>query len=152
MCFSQKIWKLHLSPPTVHFGFEKLFVERIFLLVFNVHTKSQERKNEIAQKKETVLTIFKHCISNRPKTEILYLKHSQRFRESFQKGPVYGFAFMNGLSHELQSLFVVLGLDFLHQRSPHPRKGGQRTKRKKIACAKSGKMCLWPSFTNHCCH
>lgn len=46
-------------------------------------------------------------------------------------GPAYGFEFMNGVSHELQSLFVVLGLNFLHQRSSEPRKGGQRTKRKK---------------------
>lgn len=138
---------------TAHSKCEKQFFERSFLLAYNDHTKSQERKKEIAWKKETVLTALSTSVSLTAQNSNCTLTTFTKIPWEFLDGACLWLWIMNGVSHELQSLFVVLGwIFFFHQSSPQLRKGGQRIKRKKNSIAKSGKMCLWPSFNNHSCH
>lgn len=123
----------------VHSKCEKQFFERSFLIVYNDHTKSQERKKEIGWKKETVLTALSATVWLADTKQQQTDQNSNRTLTTFTKipwefldGACLWLWIMNGVSHELQSLFVVLGwIFFFHQRSPQLRKGGQRTKRKK---------------------
>lgn len=117
---------------TVHSKCEKQVFERSFLIVYNDHTKSQERKKEIGWKKETVLTARSATVSLTDQNSNGTLTTFTKIPWEFLDGTCLWLWIMNGVSHELQSLFVVLGwIFFFHQRSPQLRKGGQRTKRKK---------------------
>lgn len=117
---------------TVHSKCEKQFFERSFLIVYNDHTKSQERKKEIGWKKETVLTARSATVSLTDQNSNRTLTTFTKIPWEFLDGACLWLWIMNGVSHGLQSLFVVLGwIFFFHQRSPQLRKGGQRTKRKK---------------------
>lgn len=139
---------------TVHSKCEKQFFERSFLIVYNDHTKSQERKKEIGWKKETVLTARSATVSLTDQNSNCTLTTFTKIPWEFLDGACLWLWIMNGVSHELQSLFVVLGWIFFFSSkvSSTQKRWPKNKKKKKIACAKSGKMCLWPGFTGHFCH
>lgn len=97
---------------TVHSKCEKQFFERSFLIVYNDHTKSQERKKEIGWKKETVLTARSATVSLTDQNSNRTLTTFTKIPWEFLDGACLWLWIMNGVSHELQSLFVVLGWIF----------------------------------------
>lgn len=97
---------------TVHSKCEKQFFERSFLIVYNDHTKSQERKKEIGWKKETVLTARSATVSLTDQNSNCTLTTFTKIPWEFLDGACLWLWIMNGVSHELQSLFVVLGWIF----------------------------------------
>lgn len=97
---------------TVHSKCEKQFFERSFLIVYNDHTKSQERKKEIGWKKETVLTARSATVSLTDQNSNRTLTTFTKILWEFLDGTCLWLWIMNGVSHELQSLFVVLGWIF----------------------------------------
>lgn len=138
---------------TVHSKCEKQFFERSFLIVYNDHTKSQERKKETGWKKETVLTARSATVSLTDQNSNCTLTTFTKIPWEFLDGACLWLWIMNGVSHELQSLFVVLGWIFFFIKGLlNSEKVAKEQKEKKRACAKSGKMCLWPGFTGHFCH
>lgn len=97
---------------TVHSKCEKQFFERSFLIVYNDHTKSQERKKEIGWKKETVLTARSATVSLTDQNSNRTLTTFTKIPWEFLDGACLWLWIMNGVSQELQSLFVVLGWIF----------------------------------------